>query len=442
MSHVRKLIPAAAAIAALALAPAAMGAATRYASPAGTGPSAACEEASPCSIHDAVGFPAVAGDTVIVLPGTYSLGTTPVNPVGGLTVIGRPGPAGAKPRLVSSGTNALFVGSLTTVRNLYVEAANAGGASRTIDAVGANAVVEQSELVASGTTDHAIQLRDGATLRSSIARSNSTDAFGSAVITGGTGGNVHNVTAIGSGTPPSGGITSPTTFGSVQTVNVTNTIADGNGGPAIEATDDDGSDNVDVIVNNSNFPEFLENPPEADITLQAGNQTSPSWLQPLLGSPVSADFHQLLGSATIDAGTNGVGGAFDYDGQGRSMGDSTDIGADEFPGACAGKTATVTGTAASETLSGTAGPDVFVGLGGNDKIKGLAGEDVACGGSGRDTMLGGSGNDRLLGEDGKDTLKGGSGKDTLKGGKGADKLFGGKGQDKLGGGPGRDTQRQ
>ena len=51
-----------------------------------------------------------------------------------------------------------------------------------------------------------------------------------------------------------------------------------------------------------------------------------------------------------------------------------DIGADEFPGQCAGRTATVSGTAGKDTLTGTTGPDVFVGLGGNDTIKGLGGE--------------------------------------------------------------------
>jgi Ca2+-binding RTX toxin-like protein len=90
------------------------------------------------------------------------------------------------------------------------------------------------------------------------------------------------------------------------------------------------------------------------------------------------------------------------------------------PATCAGKTATITGTNASETLAGTPAADVIAGLGGKDVIKGLARNDVICGGDGKDKLLGGNGNDKLLGGKGNDTLKGGPGKDKLKGGPGKD----------------------
>jgi RTX calcium-binding nonapeptide repeat (4 copies) len=94
---------------------------------------------------------------------------------------------------------------------------------------------------------------------------------------------------------------------------------------------------------------------------------------------------------------------------------------------CAGKAATIAGTAGPDSLRGTPGPDVIAGLGGNDTISGLGGNDTVCGGGGNDTIAGGPGNDRLYGELGNDTLNGGPGNDTLVGGPGVDRLIGGIG---------------
>jgi hypothetical protein len=87
---------------------------------------------------------------------------------------------------------------------------------------------------------------------------------------------------------------------------------------------------------------------------------------------------------------------------------------------CAGKAATMTGTAGPDQLTGTPGPDVILGFDGKDKISGLDGKDVECGGNGKDTLKGGKQKDILLGQGAKDKLKGGGGKDTCKGGKGND----------------------
>jgi uncharacterized delta-60 repeat protein len=72
---------------------------------------------------------------------------------------------------------------------------------------------------------------------------------------------------------------------------------------------------------------------------------------------------------------------------------------------CAGRLATIVGTARSERIRGTNGPDVIAGLGGRDVIRGLAGNDVVCGGPGRDTLNGGSGRDRLRGGPGRDLVR-------------------------------------
>jgi DNA-binding beta-propeller fold protein YncE len=89
---------------------------------------------------------------------------------------------------------------------------------------------------------------------------------------------------------------------------------------------------------------------------------------------------------------------------------------------CAGKRATIVGTAGPDRLRGTRKADVMAGLAGRDRISGLRGNDVLCGGPGKDRIKGGAGNDRLLGQGGADSLLGGPGKDRLKGGPGKDEV--------------------
>ena len=108
---------------------------------------------------------------------------------------------------------------------------------------------------------------------------------------------------------------------------------------------------------------------------------------------------------------------------------------------CAGKLATLVGTAAVDTLTGTRGRDVIVGRAGNDVIRGLSGNDLVCGGAGRDRLVGGAGKDALRGNGRKDTLRGGRGADLLRGNAGRDRLFGGGARDRLFGGAGKDALR-
>lgn len=118
---------------------------------------------------------------------------------------------------------------------------------------------------------------------------------------------------------------------------------------------------------------------------------------------------------------------------------------------CAGRVATVIGTAGDDVLTGTAGADVFAALGGNDSINGLGGNDLICGQAGTDVIRAVAGNDlvragggadRVKGGSGRDELHGGGGNDRLGGGSGADALDGGGGSDRCAGGPGRDSERR
>jgi uncharacterized delta-60 repeat protein len=89
---------------------------------------------------------------------------------------------------------------------------------------------------------------------------------------------------------------------------------------------------------------------------------------------------------------------------------------------CAGRPATIVGTAGSDRLRGTPGADVIVALDGNDRVIGRGGNDVVCGGAGDDRLSGGAGRDVLRGEQGRDRLLGGPGRDRLVGGPGRDRV--------------------
>jgi uncharacterized delta-60 repeat protein len=82
---------------------------------------------------------------------------------------------------------------------------------------------------------------------------------------------------------------------------------------------------------------------------------------------------------------------------------------------CAGKPATIVGTARGETLRGTPRADVIVALGGNDRVLAGRGRDVVCGGAGRDVLSGGPGRDRLIGGGQRDRCAGGPGRDRAAG---------------------------
>jgi uncharacterized delta-60 repeat protein len=132
---------------------------------------------------------------------------------------------------------------------------------------------------------------------------------------------------------------------------------------------------------------------------------------------------RLEGDAPPSGGSGGPGGA---------------VGGSVAP-RCAGRRATIVGTAGRDALRGTRRADVIVALGGNDRIRAERGNDRVCGGAGNDLVTGRAGRDRVLGGRGNDRLAGGGGRDSLLGQAGRDALFGGPGSDRLSGGGGRDN---
>ena len=71
---------------------------------------------------------------------------------------------------------------------------------------------------------------------------------------------------------------------------------------------------------------------------------------------------------------------------------------------CAGKRATIVGTARRDVLRGTRRADVIVARGGDDRIRAGRGNDLVCGGAGKDRLFGGPGRDRCLGGAGRDRV--------------------------------------
>jgi uncharacterized delta-60 repeat protein len=100
-------------------------------------------------------------------------------------------------------------------------------------------------------------------------------------------------------------------------------------------------------------------------------------------------------------------------GSGSGVGSGDPTGVPPVP-TCAGRRATLVGTARAETLRGTRRADVIVALGGRDRVLAGRGRDIVCGRGGGDRLVGGRGDDLLLGGTGHDRCIGGPGRDRVR----------------------------
>ena len=96
---------------------------------------------------------------------------------------------------------------------------------------------------------------------------------------------------------------------------------------------------------------------------------------------------------------------------------------------CAGRLATIVGTARRDVIRGTGRSDVIAALGGDDVVLGAAGNDLICLGAGNDRAHGGRGADLVRGGPGRDLILGGPGPDLLIGNAALDLARGGRGAD-------------
>lgn len=324
-------------------------AATRFASPNGTGAAGAggCLEAAPCSLESAVENAAVAnGDEVVLLPGPYDLGTATLSVTHGITI--RPRDAGSRLTITGAATTIMVsVSAAAIIRDLkLVHSLSTGsGLAGTLQLSSPGAVAER--LVVESTNGRpnfssslfACDVEDG-TLRDSTCHVTATGttgfgiSAGTAAASGTHNPNFVNVTAMGTATgsaATSGLNVNANAANTVVTATARNVIAirSGSASSVIAATTSMAGASATVTLTNSNFPDSAHVGTNATATL-AGSATN-QVAAPLLANPAGGDFHELAGSPTINAGApDGLLGTQDFDFEARSQGGVPDIGADEF----------------------------------------------------------------------------------------------------------------
>jgi hypothetical protein len=291
----------------------------------------------------------MAGDTVLLLPGSYSLGGATLT-VGAITV--QPRDSGTRPTIDGTGGTVVAVGAGGTLRDVRITNTNAPGGAASLSLLGPNVVAERIavETTSSVSGQRACSVVD-ATLRDSsclLTMSNPAVqgvALGETTSTGGShNANLVNVTAWGraSGGPLVTGLLGSTTAPAVQvTVLARNVIAHGTGGGAADvvAATSTNTASATVTMTNSNFASSATSG-TGTMSVSAPSSATNQIGAPSLVDPNNGDFHQLGTSPTVDAGaTDAQLGTQDPDFGGRNQRSSPDIGADEFPG-----TATVAAT--------------------------------------------------------------------------------------------------
>jgi hypothetical protein len=307
-------------------------AATYYATP-NPNPGAACTQADPCAIEQAVAAPP--NSEVVILPGDYTVsnGLNTLNTADVHGVAGQPRPRISSTYEFPAWALGGFSAPTITLRHIELETtggtglAPSGTGTTTIEDVVVNATgTSGAGCAPAGSTGSIITIKNSICrgenrgIGTNCAGCNSTVA-------------IRNATAIG-GTY---GIAFSATPGSTSdfTVNATNVIARHTGGTGADVRAEVGSTNSDVAVNlsYSNYATreqvlCMTPPCTATVTdpTMANNQTA----APLFANAAAGDFHQAPGSPTVGAGINDAqNGTADIDAQQRQI-DTVDIGADEL----------------------------------------------------------------------------------------------------------------
>jgi hypothetical protein len=327
--------------------PAAAGA-TRYASPTGDASDTSCPQTDPCDIHTAAEHASVvAGEVIEVAGGNYPItAANPVEPLVSVTIQGAPGTPRA--RLIGDftgdGSNDVSVVRLFTngsvLRDLDVELVENTNNGTYGVFTQADVTIERVGIYVTGTRGSGILLKAGdpfgptsgtSVLRDSVVRTQS-DEFG--ILIGGVNApavanlKVVNVTAVATASPAVA-LQASDGFGNSSTAIRNGIFASPSLDGDIVADGADGGPNtVEIDVARSNFDGTDASGLDATLTFGAGNQSG----APLFANASGADFRQLPGSPTIDAGAaDPFLGSLDFKSKPRSQGPAPDIGADEAP---------------------------------------------------------------------------------------------------------------
>jgi hypothetical protein len=297
-------------------------AATTYYTVPGGG-STPCSQESPCSLPHAISL-VVSGDTIVMEPGSSSYTPGSINVPAGITIGGQSGVVAPTIQGPPSG-GAVVLGAGVTLHDVHIQ-----GASGQI-ALFANtgSTIERVASMGTGSGGTACQLGDG-TLRDTVCAATSSAGIVQNLGTGTRTLNLTNVTAIGT----DGILVNTGGAGNFDVLNGTNVIARG-GSSFIDiyAGATSGAAATVTMLNSNYATVNSSNPPATSITPPGANNGQIA--APLL----SADFHELADSPTIDAGVPAANmGDLDLDHTPRiaprCLGGSPgapDIGAYEFP---------------------------------------------------------------------------------------------------------------
>jgi hypothetical protein len=345
---------------ALATAAAPASATVRHASP---GASGNCTTTA-CDFVPAVNG-AVAGDEVIVAPGNYGSEASPVPDASNYFDINLHGEAGKpRPRIFTYGQYGVgLYNSLAKVSHLEIVSVNGPLGALGLDFAGSRA----DDIVVKNDTSQgggACRLYTNAILSNSVCWSTS-DSTANAILVDQYKGNstptLRNVTAVAL-RPGAAGLSMFTANGIAITVTSVNSIVEGIVAVAYhEADAGNGTIAFNPTYSNIVGPRDNECTPATACT----ESTSPTNLAGnALFVDLAGNYHQDPMSPTINLGQNSAAnGAKDFDGQPRTIGGRTDVGADELslpPAAVTGgasgvttKTATVAGSANPKNVIGT-----------------------------------------------------------------------------------------
>jgi hypothetical protein len=305
----------------LALVPAAY-AGQRFASPGGTGTE--CTQEKPCELKEAV-MTAKAGDEVIITPGAYEVkGPISAPPVTNVQIHGEP--SGPKPKI-----NAAFGGPVFSLFQAgdslsYVEIENDANGGAGVNCFSSRLERIRVQVVGLGGTG--VFMTSDCTIRNSLFSVEGASSYGLRGENSGSGNtaaSARNVTVITSGSHSIGAYSeySEITEGSF-TLELVNSIIQGTEHDLEMITGTKGPGNISVT--HSNFDSSNPVGEKAKVIDGGGNQTAP----PLFVDAEKGDYHEAVGSPTIDAGVAGELGPFDLDGNLRTLGAAPDIGAYEF----------------------------------------------------------------------------------------------------------------